>query len=422
MDRSDRRSVEAAARACVFRFGRTRLALSRLFEGMLKPFLGLLGRQEENLGAEPKRILVVEYWHLGDLVLLTPFLRNLRRQYPKAHIAYLAHPKVAPLLEGQGLVDDFIPVVAPWAPHMSRWKKYVSRHHVEFFRCIWKLRARQFDWGFTARADIRDSFVLWAGGVKRRIGYGFAYGGSLLTDVVPPDLERPHFSDRWLHLLEVVGKPVPDRHPELHVEAEDRQWAREFLLARGIQETDLLIAVHPEARNPLRQWGAENFFEVVRGVVSRFEVKVLWFRDPGAQEVTEFSAPWLVPVALPLRQFLAVLSECRLLLCNDTGPMHLATAVGVPVVAVFGPTMPAWFGPRDERSRIVLHEGVWCRPCADRCLFEQPYCLRSISVKRVLSVAQAAVAKMVFGSSEEFEGDHPVDQGIQGSISWRKER
>ena len=184
----------------------------------------------------------------------------------------------------------------------------------------------------------------------------------------------------------------------------------------------MLIAVHPEARNPLRQWGEHNFFEVVQGVASRFKVKVLWFREPGAPEVTEFSAPWLVPVALPLRQFLAVLSECRLLLCNDTGPMHLATAVGVPVVAVFGPTMPAWFGPRDERSRIVLHEGVWCRPCADRCLFEQPYCLRSISVKRVLSVAQAAVAKMVFGSSEEFEGDHPVDQGIQGSISWRKER
>jgi len=96
------------------------------------------------------------------------------------------------------------------------------------------------------------------------------------------------------------------------------------------------------------------------------------------------TGPNIIPVSLPLRQFLAVLSRCRLFVCNDSGPMHMAGALGVPVVAVFGPTQPEWFGPLGSRHRVVIRRDVWCRPCADHCLFEEPYCLRLIPVEQVM--------------------------------------
>jgi heptosyltransferase-2 len=88
-------------------------------------------------------------------------------------------------------------------------------------------------------------------------------------------------------------------------------------------------------------------------------------------------------VSLDFRFFLAVLSHCRLLLCNDSGPMHLANLLDVPVVAVFGPQRPEWFGPRGPHDRVVIHPEFSCRPCFDYCIFDQPHCLRTISCDEV---------------------------------------
>lgn len=381
--------IEAAARACLVPYGPKRLFFSRLFENLLRPILYFGTNDGSKTGEGPRRILVVEYWYLGDVVMLTPFLKNLRLHYPKAHIAVLANPRGIPILEEQGLVDEIIAINVPWAQHLSRWKKYFSRWWGEYFRCVARLRARQFDLGFTVRADIRDNFLLWLSNVRRRVGYGYAYGGSLLTDVVEPDLGRPHYADRWLRLLEHLKKPVLDRQPELKLARAQRVFAKKFLEEMGLGDGEMVIGFHPGARNEVRQWGQERFLEVARRLKRLFPVKILWFRDPGTPEPAgdgEF-----IQVALPLKEFLAVLAECKLVVCNDTGPMHMASGLGVPVVAIFGPGMTDWWGPRSAGSRVVAHGGVWCRPCYDYCLFDQPYCLRVVTVDSVYEAAAEAV-------------------------------
>jgi ADP-heptose:LPS heptosyltransferase len=381
--------TDGAALACLVRYGKTRLLLSRLFENLLMPILHFVAREDPQPASEPRSIVVVEYWNLGDFVMLTPFLKNLRLHFPNASITLFASPRIVPMVEGQGLVDEVISVTVPWAQHLSRWKKYVSRYWVHLYRCMRLLRAKRFDLGFTARADIRDSFLLWAGGVQRRVGYGFAHGGALLTEVVTPDLSRPHYVDRWLHLLEHLGKPVLDRRPELRLGSEQRAFAKSFLKDIGIEEGDLVIGFHSGARNEVRQWGKEKFLDVARRLRIVFPVKILWFRDPSATETPEEKD--LFPVSLPLKEFLAVLSECRILVCNDTGPMHMASALGVPVVAVFGPTQPEWFAPLGDDHRIVIRREVWCRPCFDYCIFDQPHCLRAVTVDSVYDAADHAL-------------------------------
>jgi heptosyltransferase-2 len=97
---------------------------------------------------------------------------------------------------------------------------------------------------------------------------------------------------------------------------------------------------------------------------------------------------------------MAVLSLCRLLICNDSGPMHLAGLLGVPVVAVFGPQRPEWFGPRGARDRVVMRPEFWCRPCFDYCIFDEPYCLRTITPGQVVRAANEVMTELRQGGDQ----------------------
>jgi heptosyltransferase-2 len=257
---------------------------------------------------------------------------------------------------------------------------------VRLARALRDVRRREFDVALSGRGDLRDNFILWLTGTRRRIGYGFLGGGFLLTEQAMPDLARPHRSDCWLRLLEHLGKEVGDRRPRLRLSLEEEIFATEYTAKLGIGQDDLVIGVHPGARIRTRQWGIENFRAVAENLVSHYPAKILWFLDP-VEEMPHDTPQSFLRIALPLRQFMAVLARCNLLICNDSGPMHIAAALGVPTVGVFGPTEPAWFGPVSEQSKIVMHPSFWCRPCADRCIFDQPYCLRTISVEQVLEAA-----------------------------------
>jgi ADP-heptose:LPS heptosyltransferase len=337
---------------------------------------------------EVQKILVVECGNLGDIVGILPFLQNLRVHYPAAQIALLANPKTFPLLAGLPLVDELIPARFPWSIHFSQWRRYnpFSKIWRELGRTVSYICRQEFDLVLSARGDLRDNFVLWLTGIRRRVGYGFLGGGFLLTELAMPDLNRQHRSDCWLRLLEHLGKPILERRPHLEISRQEQEFAKKFLAARGIGEGELVIAIHPGARIRTRQWGEQNFRAVGEALAAQFPVKILWFQDPSESNACAADGKF-VPATLPLRQFMAVLACCKLLICNDSGPMHIASALGVPLVAVFGPTEPAWFGPLGEQARIVIRKSFWCRPCADRCIFDQPYCLRAISVGQVVQAA-----------------------------------
>jgi len=392
-----RQMADAAAPGVLLKISSRKRKFVRFVEALLRPFVYLVdkvrGRTPELTG-EPKRILVLEYWNLGDIVMESPFLQNLRVQYPTAHIAIFTSPKCAVLLQDQGLVDETIVVRVPWAQHYSRWRKYnpFTLLWFELFNALRTVRAREFDLAFVARADIRENFMLWATRVRRRVGYAFGGGAFLLTDLATPDLHNPHFSQRWLRLLEHVGKPILTRDPHLRVPKERQKWARDFLSARGFQKSDFVVAIHPGARSVLRQWGEQNFVDLAKRLQSEFPIKLVWFRDP-TQNAADNGPD--APLSLPLEQFMAVLAECRMFICNDSGPMHIATSLGTPVVAIFGPTEPTWFGPLGEGHSVVIRPEFWCRPCFDYCQFDQPYCLRTVTVDSVYDASAKTIRRLL---------------------------
>jgi len=386
--------LEAAARAGLLRMTPWKWRLVRTIEGILRFLLPLLPgpRKAPNPNALPKSILVSEYWNLGDLAIVMPFLRNLRRSFPSARISLLVNAGLASFLEGQGIVDDFIPVRVPWAQHFLRWKKYnpFSGCWISFLRTLLAVRRMQFDWALSGRMDARDNFLLWLSGASRRIGYGFAGGGFLLTDCVVPDLTRPHRVDIWLHLLTVLGQSPESDTNGFRLTQAELALAESFLQQQKIPSGSFLIGVHPGARLAVRRWGNDRFAEVTRRIVAETDAHILWFSDPGNPS----DAPMIErchTACMDFRSFLAVLSCCRLLICNDSGPMHLANLLGVPVVAVFGSTNPIWFGPRGAQDRIVIRPEFSCRPCFDYCIYDQPYCLRLLTATEVLEAAERSL-------------------------------
>ena len=366
----------------------------------LKPLVSLLS-PVDNPAEPPSSILVVEYWNLGDLAILVPFLRDLRNSFPQARISLLVQAGHESFLEGQEIVDEFISVRVPWAQHFNRWRKYnpFSRHWISLARAILVLRSHHFDWAFSGRMDVRDNFILWASGARRRIGYSFGGGGQFLTDRVKPDLSRPHRTQIWQHLLESMDGSCRREAGGLRLKDTETEEARAFLLSRGIPPGAFLIGVHPGARIPTRRWGDERFAEVARRVLSESDAHVLWFSEPGNSRNIPLMERLHV-VSFDFRFFLAVLSCCRLLVCNDSGPMHLANLLNVPVVAVFGPQRPEWFGPRGPHDRVVIRPEYSCRPCFDYCIFDQPKCLRAISCDEVCNAIKDALRPLELQMAE----------------------
>lgn len=401
--RLSQKEAETAARGCMVKFSGGRRFVIRFAELLLLPIISCVDffrSRQSRTSKEVRKILVLESGNLGDVVGILPFLKNLRTNYPGAQIAFFANPSMFPLLENLSLVDELIPARFPWAIHFSQWKRYnpFSSLWTQLARAIREVRQREFDLALSARGDIRDNFILWLTGIRRRVGYGFLGGGFMLTERAIPNLSRPHRSDCWLQLLKHLGKEVIDWQPHLELSPDEQKCAKEYVAERGIGDGELLIGIHPGARNRTRQWGTENFRAVGEELADRLSAKIIWFQDPN--ENNDDGAPF-DRVTLPLRQFMAVLARCNMLICNDSGPMHIATGLGVPIVGVFGPTEPAWFGPLGEHNKIVMHPSFWCRPCADRCIFDQPYCLRSISSEQVLQ----ATLDLLAGGLPVLRGD-----------------
>lgn len=392
---ANRNGAEITPLQAPVKIGTRKRLLIRAIEFALRPIVWIVDRWRPGYPATSdvvERILVLEYWNLGDTVMELPFLENLRTLYPDAHITLLTSPKCVPLIADQGLVDELLVVRVPWAQHYSRWRKYnpFSLLWIELFRMLKSLHSRHFDLAFTARADIRENFILWLANVRRRVGYATGGAGFLLTDQVSPDLDRPHFSSRWLRLLEHLGKQVFTRQPRLRLKQEDRDWASQSLDELGVKDDDLVIAVHPGARSAIRQWGDENFIALIDRLLAEFPVKILWFQDPG-QQAPGPKRNRVFPLSLPLRQFMAIVERCDLMVCNDSGPMHIATALDIKVVGIFGPTEPTWFGPLGKDHHVVIRSEFGCRPCFDYCIFDEPKCLRLITVESVYEVAVSAL-------------------------------
>ena len=320
------------------------------------PFRAL--RRAANPSPGIERILVIEPWNIGDVVLVTPFLSALRERFPGARVSLLARPYAREILANTGLVDEVIDAQLPWTAPKDKYRfDAAARRHMRDL--IATLRDRKFDLTIDARMDVRSNLLAAITLAPRRIGYDIGGGGWLLTETLPSNRDDTHKHADWddlLRLLPGEGR-VPSRNPTraMLVVTRDEKADAERLLTRELGAASPTIGYHPGGSHPGKRWPGDHFRELLRALRDDVGGRHVVMLGPQDQDPGDWPESTLV-VRPGLRELMAIISCCDVIVCNDSGPMHIADALRVPLVAIFEVGNPKWFGPTSPSSMVVAGE------------------------------------------------------------------
>jgi heptosyltransferase-2 len=306
---------------------------------------------------------------LGDAVMALPAVRNLKTLLGPDPLVVAAPDKLAALWEACPFVDRVISLTEP--------------------RKLWVTSRQLRPGGFGSAVLLPNSLRAGAEALLARIPQriGYARGGrqALLSQALPVPARNPlrlHQRFYYMDLVATLGAPEDDSVPELKLEARPPD-----------PETRPGLAICPGAEyGPAKRWPVERFVEVARHFMDRHQMRVLLLGAAGdAPVAAEFGVQ--VPEAenrvgkTSLGEFMRALAGARLVLCNDSGAMHVASVLGVPTVAIFGSTEPLLTGPLGRRTRVVRHH-VPCSPCFLRECPIDFGCMRGVTVEGVVAVAE----------------------------------
>ncbi len=307
-------------------------------------------------GGAVKRVLVIRLDHVGDVLFSTVVFQPLRQLYPKAHITALTGPWAAPLLLHHPDVDRVVSFRSPWFDRggISGWTDTLGAFQF--------LRRSRFDVGLDLRGDPRVIGLMTAGKVRYRAGYGWGGGGVLLSRELdhPPGLHQVDRNIRLVQALGWKGEGENFRRPQLFVSKAEEEEARARLLALGVAAEERLIALHPGASVSEKRWPAERYASLMSWLSRRPGLKLLLLGGPEERDLAARVAALSgvsslnLAGALSLRGLMGVLSRCFLMIGNDSGPTHIAAALGVPTVALFsGKNEPSEWGPIGVRAHLI---------------------------------------------------------------------
>ena len=373
---------------------RIRLTLLRLFASLTTPFL------PPSILRPPSSILLIRPDHLGDLLFATPAIRALRAALPQVYIACLVGPWSKAVLRNNPHLDEVM--TCPFPGFTRRPKPSPLQPYSLLWRYARWLRARRFDLAVVLRFDHWwGALLAYLAGIPRRVGYDVAEVRPFLTEAVPYVPGR-HEVEQNLALVERAAGcelPMADSPLEFHLTAEDRAFAEGFLTERGVRKGDLLVCVHPGAGAPVKLWREAAWAQVGDALAQRYGAKIILTGSAGERPLCEAIArrmaaePIVAAGETTLGGLAALMARSRLVLGVDSGPLHLAVAVGAPTVHLYGPVDSRTFGPWGDPARhVVITSNMDCIPCnrldyAPEELDEHP-CVRNIPAERVLEAAE----------------------------------
>lgn len=336
-----------------------------------------------------ERILIVRTDRIGDVILSTPVIKAMRDNYPSSYIAMMVRPYAEEIVEGNPYLDEII-LYDKDSAHKSWW---------ESLQFMLSLKQKRFDVAIILHPTNRVHLITFFAGIPRRIGYNMKLG-FLLTDRLKHIKQegQKHEIEYNLDIIRYFRIEPKDKSLYMPIKEESQRSIEHLLKELDIKENEEILAIHPGASCPSKIWPPERFARVADSLIERYGFKVLIVaaaQDKGiANEVagSMHQASFNVAGRTLISELASLLKRCRLFVSNDSGPVHIASAVGTPVISIFGRSQkglsPSRWGPVGKKD-IILHKEVGCTECLAHNCKKDFACLKAITVDDVLSAADS---------------------------------
>ncbi|MEA3459698.1 MAG: lipopolysaccharide heptosyltransferase II [Chloroflexota bacterium] len=343
--------------------------------------------------ATPHSILIIKPCCIGDVLLATPVVAALRRAFPEVRLDFAVGPWSRAMVENNPHLDGIVDCGRVGSGPCS-WREYLH--------LVRRIRARRYDACFVLDRSPLITLLPFLAGIPQRIGLDSQGRGFSLTVKVPVAGTK-HEAELYLDALRAVGIEIREPKLEFYSTEEDRHYARNLLEEQqaGSRER-IVVVIHPGGGvNPgmsisAKRWPPERFARLADRLIKE-GVQVVLVGGPGDKSISEAVKGAMHGRVLDLTgelswgQFGALLEEANLFIGHDTGAMHLAVAVGTPVVAIFGPSDPRMYGPCGKG--VALWHDVGCNPCFVRGRWREDChefrCIEAVTVEEVLEAALA---------------------------------
>lgn len=331
------------------------------------------------------KILVLKLRAIGDVMLSTVVLRNLRLAFPNAQVDFLTERSSREVIEGNPYINNIL---------VFDYKRDNGAG------LLWTVRRRKYDLVIDLFGNPRTAIITLFSGARYRVGYRFRWRQYCYNVVVEPRGGEVHNTEFNLDAVRAIDVPIVSNEIEFPLDGASEQFAEEFF-SREVQRkpgSGFIVALNPGGGWYTKRWKTPQYARLGDALVGEFGAKVLLVWGPGEEHdvrdlQSRMTQPSLLLPQTSLKQLGAILKRCHLLVTNDSGPMHIAAAVGTPVVAIFGPTNPELQGPVGAGHEIVRNERLLCLCCNfTDCPIGNP-CMLELGVEEVLAGVRRAIAR-----------------------------
>lgn len=333
---------------------------------------------------EPKKFIIRMPNWVGDAVMATPLIVDLKNAFPDGEITLMCQGAINQLFLYEPLISGIISFPKP--------SRFIHRVHQS--ELIQDLRKGEFDTGILTTNSFSSAWWFFRGHIPQRIGFKDRGRGILLTDPIPfpQNRESQHLIKTYKELLKPLGIPVSDTPTRLIVTNEEKEAAMNLLKKEGYQGGNV-IGINPGAAyGSAKCWLPERFRALAEDLIKDPSTYVVFYGDSSQREMINGIAHNLGPQVInlaaktTLRELMAFISLSNVFVSNDSGPLHIAYALKIPVVAIFGPTSEVISGPQGKS--ITLHKHVECSPCFKRTCPIDHRCMTKIKADEVFEAVK----------------------------------
>lgn len=355
------------------------------------------------LAPKQPKILIINPFGIGDVLFTTPLIRAIRQSYPDSFIGFWSNLRTKPILEGDAQINKV------FALSRGDLKKIYRESIFKGLRlsgeAAWRIKKENFDICLDFSLDHRYSLFSKIIGIKKRFGFNYKNRGRFLTGCIDlTGYQNKHVVEYYLELLKFLKLNASDKSLRLAVSGENELKARNIFASCGVEENSLVVGIVPGGGGSwgkdavIKHWPALRFAQVADRLFTELKAKILILGDESERQIAEVitramrNKPVDLTGKIGLEVLPAIIKNCGLLITNDGGPMHMAAALGVKSVSVFGPVSELVYGPFPVSGRhLVLKADIDCRPCYNNfrlasCSRDKE-CLKQVSVEAVFAAA-----------------------------------